>query len=402
MARIVLGGGGAPSRALPPGASGDASGVEDTAALCQNMVRVGSEGRSRRGAAGVAVRTGSGAARSRVVRLLSGPHSTITLDSRMSSTDPKSSDAYRSGFVALCGRPNVGKSTLLNALIGDRVALATRFPQTTRERMLGIWSGEEFQAVLVDTPGIHRAKSALNKFMVGEAIKGARDVDLVLMLAEMPNIPDAEAAAQWEPGPGAKAALASLVETGRPIVLVLTKCDMVKDRDLVLPIIETWQRHHDFETVVPTSAVKGKGLDVLEREVLARLPAGPAYYDREQLSDKDMRWHASEIVRGTIFAKLRDELPYACAVVVERYKETEAGDRIHATVHVDKQSQKGMVIGKKASMIKDISSQARERIGRLTGRPCQLFLDVKVSPGWTEDPKQLERLGYADHEEDRG
>ena len=309
---------------------------------------------------------------------------------------------FRSGFVALCGRPNVGKSTLLNALIGDRVALATRFPQTTRERMLGIWSGEGFQAVLVDTPGIHRAKSALNRFMVDEAVKGARDVDLVLMLAEMPRVADAEAAKAWTPGPGAMNALELLKETGRPILLVLTKCDLVKDRDLALPVIETWQGLHDFDAVVPTSAVKGRGLDALRAEVLERLPEGPAYYDEDQLSDKDLRWHASELVRGIIFAKLREELPYACAVVVERYKETDAGDRVHATVHVDRASQKGMVIGKGGAMIKQISSQARQRISDLTGRPCQLFLDVRVSPGWTEDPRQLERLGYADREEDRG
>jgi GTP-binding protein Era len=158
------------------------------------------------------------------------------------------SPGYRSGSVALCGRPNVGKSTLLNALLGEELAVATALPQTTRERMLGIWTTDTFQAVLVDTPGIHRAKSALNRFMVDEALRGAKGVDLILMLAEVPSFPagpEGEAAvAEWEPGPGAREAVGLLADTGIRMVLVLTKCDLLGSRELLLPIIAKWQAVH--------------------------------------------------------------------------------------------------------------------------------------------------------------
>ena len=162
-------------------------------------------------------------------------------------------DLFPGEVLGIVGESGSGKSTLLNRLVGEKISITTPKPQTTRHRILGIQNSDRGQVVYVDTPGIHRAKSALNKFMVDEAIKGARGVDLVLMLAEMPNIPDAEAAAEWEPGPGAQAALASLVETGRPIILVLTKCDMVKDRDLALPIIET--QAGDVSAYIPTNVI---------------------------------------------------------------------------------------------------------------------------------------------------
>lgn len=298
--------------------------------------------------------------------------------------------------MAICGRPNVGKSTLLNALLEEPVAVATEHPQTTRERMLGIWTRPGFQAVLVDTPGIHRARSALNKFMVDEAVRGARDVDLVLLLVEMPILADDEAAASWEPGPVQRRALEILAELERPMVLVLTKTDRIGDRRRMLPVLETWSKLHAFAAVVPVSALENQGLDELADEVVGLLPEGPAYYDTESLSDRPLRWHASELVRAELFEHLGQELPYSCAVTVENFRELSDRDRVEATVHVERDSQKGMVIGKGGKVVKAISSGARRRISNLTGRPCDLILKVKVTRNWTKDPDKLEALGYQD------
>ena len=305
---------------------------------------------------------------------------------------------HRAGFVALCGRPNVGKSTLLNALMGEHLAVATRLPQTTRQRMLAVWSRPEWQAVLVDTPGIHRAKSALNRYMVDEAIRGARDVDLILLLADAPRLETPEQISQWSPGPGAQAALESVLDLGPPVALVLTKCDLLGHPDLVLPLIERWQTIHEFAAIVPTSAVKERGLEALESVVVEHLPEGPALYDTEQLTDRDMRWHVAELVRGELFRRLSDELPYSTTVTVESYREGRERDRIRATIHVERESQKGIVIGARARTVRAVSMAARERIETLAGRPCDLFLEVKVSDGWTKDPRKLEHLGYTEQE----
>ncbi|MCX4244577.1 GTPase Era [Paraliomyxa miuraensis] len=305
---------------------------------------------------------------------------------------------HRSGFVAICGRPNVGKSTLLNALMGERVAVATAHPQTTRERLLGIWTRPTFQAVLVDTPGIHRARSALNRYMVDQALRGARDVDLVLLLAETPVLADDEQATAWEPGPVALEGLAAIARLERPILLVLTKTDRLADRRMLLPVIETWTRHHAFEAVVPTSAIADEGLAELEREIVARLPPGPCYYDAEQLTDRDLRWHAGELVRAELFEHLGQELPYSCAVQVTAWQERADRDTVRATVFVERDSQKGIVIGKGGRMIKALSTGARGRIAELTGRPCDLLLQVQVARDWTRNPDALPRLGYREPE----
>jgi len=301
--------------------------------------------------------------------------------------------AHRFGYVAVCGRPNVGKSTLVNALVGEPVAVATAHPQTTRERMLGIWSQPGFQAVLVDTPGLHRAKSALNRYMVAEAIAGCRNVDVVLLVAEIPSI-GADKAADWEPGEVAKEGLDTIARLGRPIVLVLTKRDRLHDANALLPIIAAWQKLHAFEAIVPVAALHGEGIDALGREVVARLPEGPSQFPDDQLTNRPMRWHAAELVRAELFEHLDQELPYSCAVVIERYKEGRQGDAIEATIHVERDSQRGMVIGKGASVIKAIGIGARARIERLTGRPCDLRLRVDVAANWTRDPTRLAGLGY--------
>jgi GTPase len=292
----------------------------------------------------------------------------------------------------------VGKSTLLNTLLGESVAVATPHPQTTRERLLGIWTEETFQVVLVDTPGIHRARSALNRFMVQAALRGARDVDLILLLAETPQVPDAEAAAAWKPGDVARWTLEALAELGPPVALVLTKIDRLADPALLLPILQTWSELHEFDAVVPVSALRADGLEALRNEIVRRLPEGPRYYEPEQLSDRNMRWHAAELVRAELFEQLAQELPYSCAVQVTGYEERSERDVVRATVFVERDSQKGMVVGKGGRTIKAISSGARARIARLTGRPCELHLRVDVAKGWTRDPDKLGKLGYQDEE----
>jgi GTP-binding protein Era len=324
-------------------------------------------------------------------------------DPLVDADEPKGADpaealppGHRSGFVAICGRPNVGKSTLLNALMGEPLAVATEHPQTTRERLLGIWTKPQFQAVLIDTPGIHRARSALNRYMVEQAVAGARDVDVVLLLAEIPALRDAEQAQQWEPGEVALQALEVLAELGHPIVLVLTKLDRLADRDLLIPILAKWSSRHDFAALIPTSATGGEGLEQLEQEVLARLPEGPRYYSAEDLTDRSLRWHVAELVRAELFEHLSQELPYSCAVVVTAFKERKSKDAIEATIFVERDSQKGMVIGKKGQTIKAIGIGSRRRIENLTGRSCDLRLQVAVAKNWTRDPEQLERFGYHD------
>ncbi len=306
--------------------------------------------------------------------------------------------SHRSGFVAICGRPNVGKSTLLNALLGEPVAVATKHPQTTRERLLGVWTRPGFQVVLVDTPGIHRARSALNRFMVQQAIRGARDVDLVLLLAETPALRDDEQAKEWEPGPVALEGLQALAELKRPMVLVLTKVDRLGDRRHLLPVIESWMKQHPFEAVIPTSALRTEGLEQLQQEVVDRLPEGPRYYDDEQLSDRNLRWHGGELVRAELFEHLGQELPYSCAVQVTAWEEKPERDVVRATIFVERDSQKGMVIGKGGRVIKALSIGSRRRISELTGRPCDLMLSVQVARNWTRDPDKLPRMGYSDPE----
>ncbi len=306
---------------------------------------------------------------------------------------------HRSGFVAICGRPNVGKSTLLNALLGEPISIATPHPQTTREKLLGIWTEDDFQAVLVDTPGIHRARSALNKYMVGQALAGARDVDLVLLLVETPVFRTAEAAQAWEPGDVAREVLELLTALNRPIALVMTKIDRLPNPDLLIPVLQTMSALHPFEAIVPTAASSGDGLEQLRDMVCARLPLGPRYYEDGSLSDRPMRWHAAELIRAELFEHLRDEVPYSCAVKVSGYNEGKTTDRISATIFVERTSQKGLLIGKKGSMIRKLREGSQMRIANLSGRPCEVHLTIDVAKNWTRDPSKLESMGYREEDE---
>jgi GTP-binding protein Era len=318
------------------------------------------------------------------------------------------------GTVAILGRPNVGKSTLLNAMVGEKLAIVTPKPQTTRNRIVGVWNGTSNmtledqsglgrplggQIVFVDTPGVHEARSQLNRFMVREAMGAIEDVDAVLLVVEA-----REGAAALSPSaklPEAESwILQRLASTGKPAVLCLNKVDKVKDKGQVLPLIAWWGRAGRFAAVVPTCATRKKGLDGVIGEILRLLPPGPPLYGPDVLTDRTERFLAGELVREQLFLRLKQELPYATAVVVEGWNERAKGDVvIDATIVVDRESQKAIVVGKRGAMIRDVGMAARKEIGELLHRPVHLRLNVRVEEGWTTSPRDLVELGYG--EEDR-
>jgi GTP-binding protein Era len=302
------------------------------------------------------------------------------------------------GTVAILGRPNVGKSTLLNRIVGEKLAIVTPKPQTTRNRIVGVWNGERGQIVFVDTPGVHAPRSELSRFMVREALDAIDDVDAVLLIVEAPERAPARglpAAAARLPEPERKI-LARMAERGRPAVLAINKVDRLREKAALLPVIEAWHQRGQFSAVVPISATKGVGVDGLVGELLALLPQGPPLHDPDTLTDRTERFLAGELIREQLFLRLREELPYATAVLVDNWEERaeQADVVIDATVVVERDSQKGIVVGKGGQMIRDVGSAAREEITRLLGRPAHLRLHVKVAPDWTESRQSIAQLGY--------
>src|SRR5262245_15662731 len=255
------------------------------------------------------------------------------------------------GTVAILGRPNVGKSTLLNRVVGEKLAIVSPKPQTTRNRIVGVWNGPEGQIVFVDTPGVHQGRSELNRFMVREALAAVEDVDAALLVVEAqerpPPAPGMVAGAAPLP-PGEQQILDRLAEAKRPVVLALNKVDRIKDKTLLLPQIEAWGTRMEFAAIVPMSATEGVGVQGVVRELLALLPEGPPLYDADTLTDRTERFLAAELVREQLFLRLRQELPYSTAVIVENWQErAESGDVvIDAAIFVERESQKGIVVGK--------------------------------------------------------
>lgn len=291
--------------------------------------------------------------------------------------------AYRAGFVALAGCPNVGKSTLLNALLGEPVAVVTPKPQTTRQAIRGVLTLPGAQVVFVDTPGIHDPKFALNASMVRAAQAAVAEADAVVLVVD----------AGRPPGARDREVAELCARSGRPVVLVLNKWDTV-------PPPEADERREafaalgDFSDVVPTCALNpGAAPDVLSR-VVPLLPEGPAFYPEDQLSDQTMRDVVAERVREQVTLQCEKEIPYAVAVAVDRYDEDDAGDRVWATIYVERPSQKAILIGRGGSRIKAIGTAARHRVEEVAGRPVHLRLFVKVRPGWREDAGFLREMGY--------
>jgi GTP-binding protein Era len=299
------------------------------------------------------------------------------------------------GTVAILGRPNVGKSTLLNRVVGEKLAIVTPKPQTTRNRIVGVWNGAAGQIVFVDTPGVHGARKGLNRFMVREAMSAIQDVDAALLVVD---------GTDGRPGDAERMIMDGLAAAKKPVVLAINKVDKVKDKAAVLPLLASWQQiggdiangGTGFAAMVPISATRGTNVDQLVTEICRMLPAGEPIYGPDMLTDRTERFLAAELVREQLFLQLKQELPYATAVVIESWQERpdKADVVIEASILVERDSQRGIVVGKGGAMIRDLGSRARVEITTLLGRPAHLKLEVKVAPEWTTSPEALARLGY--------
>ena len=292
---------------------------------------------------------------------------------------------FKSGFVSLIGRPNSGKSTLLNLILGEKIAITSPRPQTTRNRILGIKNLPSGQMIFLDTPGIHRSKSILNQSMVRTALSTLQEVDSICFLVEA-DFPDNEEN-EW--------ILENLKKTDKPVFLVINKIDLVSKGNL-LPIMERYSRARPFEQIIPVSALLGEGVEVLMEELLKVLPEGPRLFPEDMVTDLPERFLAGELIREKVFRLTRDEVPYATAAVVEEFKERPEKNLvvIRATILVERESQKGILIGEKGRMLKEIGRLAREEIEALLGTKVFLELWVKVEKNWREDPQALRRLGF--------
>lgn len=290
--------------------------------------------------------------------------------------------------MALVGRPNAGKSTLLNALIGDKIAIVSDKPQTTRNRIVGILNDDRGQVVLFDLPGVHRPLHRMNRRMMQEVRSSLEEVDVVLHLVDS-SVP-------W--GGGEDFLFGLLEPVARRVLGVLTKVDLVRPKDALLPLIEEYRRRRPETTVVPISAITREGLEALLNEMIGALPEGPPMYPEDLATTQTERFFVAELVREKLLAHLRSELPYSTGVVVDLFEESEALLRINAVIYVERPSQKGIVIGRGGSMIKTVGSEAREELERLLGIRIYLDLRVKVHRRWRDDTRVLMQMepGMAD------
>jgi len=301
------------------------------------------------------------------------------------------------GTIAILGRPNVGKSTLLNRIVGEKLAIVTPKPQTTRNRITGVYNHERGQIVFVDTPGVHGAKKGLNRFMVEEAMGVIPDIDAALLVIDTDVAMQVGGSAGGGLGNPEEAILRELVAAGRPVALAVNKVDTLKAKTLLLPVLERLNKNESLRTIVPVSATKGTNVDSLVGELWSLLPAGPPLYGPEMLTDRSERFLAGELIREQLFLTLRQEIPYAVAVIIEEWEEREGkGDVvISATIIVEREGQRAIILGHKGEMIRQIGTQARGAISDLLQRPAHLKLHIKVHPDWTTSPDALARYGYA-------
>ena len=296
----------------------------------------------------------------------------------------KKVEPFRSGFVAIVGRPNVGKSTLLNQLLGEKVAIVTPKPQTTRNRIRGIRTAPGSQVIFLDTPGIHRARSLINQRMVEVAKSTLRVVDLTLWLVDATKglvVEDEDIARLLE-------------ESGKAALVLLNKIDLVSKSKL-LPLMDRISSLFPGREIVPISALKGENLPLLVDLIVKSLPEGPRYYPEDEVTDQTERFIAAEMIREKIFLLMREEIPYGVAVVIEEFSEKPEKDLvvIKAAIHSERESHKPILIGKKGAMLKEIGSQARKELEGLLGCKVYLELFVKVDRGWTQDPNAIKEFG---------
>ncbi len=299
---------------------------------------------------------------------------------------PGPAPGHRSGFVAISGRPNVGKSTLLNRLLGQKVAIVSPKPQTTRNRITGILTRPDAQIVFVDTPGLHTPRGPLGQFMAATAAQALQGVDVVVFVAE----------ATEDPAALEEAPLRALQAVGAPVILALNKVDLVADKRWLLPLMEAYAARHPFREIIPISAADGTNLDRLEAAILGLLPVGPAYYPPGQVTDQPETFFVAETIREKVFLFTRQEVPYATAVRVEELREREGSGRLYirAVIFVEQPSQKAIVIGAGGALLKRIGQAARAELEAFFGVPVYLDLWVQVRKHWRRDAAALREFGY--------
>ncbi len=291
---------------------------------------------------------------------------------------------FRCGYIALVGRPNVGKSTLLNRILGQKISITSRRPQTTRHQVMGIKTHEHAQLVYVDTPGIHGFSGrAMNRYMNRTAGSVLQDVDVVVFLVE---------ALRWLPDDDL--VLQKLAGVSCPVILAVNKVDQVKDRAALLPDLQALALRHPFDEIVPISASKGHNLAALETCIEQRLPVAPPCFPEDQVTDRSERFLVAELVREKLFRKLAREIPYGLTVEIESFRSEARITHIHALIWVERESQKNIVIGKQGALLKEVGQQARRDIETLIGAKVNLKLWVKVKEGWADDERSLRSLGY--------
>jgi GTPase len=313
----------------------------------------------------------------------------------MTVAEKKTGAAYKSGFVAIVGRPNAGKSTLVNRLVGQKVAIVTSKPQTTRNRIQGIVTRENAQVVLIDTPGLHDAKSALNKQMMREVAASLEGIDVLVLMVDAATIVNSGFAST---DPETRPHLDHLLidKSSRfdgKTILVLNKVDKLQ-RQKLLPLLDAFGKAHDFAAIVPISALKGEGCEDLLEEIVKLLPQGEPYFPGDQVTDQPERFLASEIVREKASALTYHEVPHALAVTVEKWEETPKLLRIQMTLTVERPSQKKILIGRNGDMLKKIGTQARKELEEILGTKIFLGLFVKVAENWRENPMKVRELDW--------
>ncbi len=298
--------------------------------------------------------------------------------------------SFHSGFACILGRPNAGKSTLLNALVGEKIAIISPKPQTTRNRILGILNvpekkgHEAGQVVLIDTPGVHRPDNSLSRKMMSEVQEGLHGCQLILMIVD--------AKRRWTDD---DAFVLDLIKrSGTPVFLLLNKIDLLADKRDLLPLISQFQPLHDFKEIIPISALKKKGLDELLQLVLKALPRGPRHFPEDQITDQPLRFMVAETIREHVLFQTREEVPHAVSVMVDQYEEGKTLTRIAATIYCDRPSQKAILVGKGGQMLKKIGTAARMDIEKMVGTRVFLELFVKVQPGWRESRQFVEDLDW--------
>lgn len=292
-------------------------------------------------------------------------------------------NAHKSGFVTLIGRPNVGKSTLMNRLIGQKIAITSNKPQTTRNRIQTVLTTQQGQIVFLDTPGIHKAKNKLGNYMVNVAERTMDEVDVILWLVEPTDYI----------GAGERHIIEQLKKTKTPVILVINKIDTVK-KDAILGFIDAYRKELDFSEIVPVSALKGNGTEDLIQSIFKYLPYGPAFYDEDTITDQPMRQIVAELIREKALRLLEDEIPHGIAVSIESMKEKGSLCHIEATIVCERDSHKGIIIGKGGAMLKKIGSQARPEIEEMLEMQVNLKLWVKVKKDWRDSYFLMKNFGY--------